>query len=215
MTSQDWTALAQNGTYTFVASSVGNWTTTYLAHTITVAAPNPVSRVIDFSWATNLTYHETGLPTGLGWSVILHYQALNETRAAKGANVTFGHAFVSGGHVVLNVNGTSYTYAVVSPTGYTATPSSGNVTMPDPVDIIFTPTNSTNSTNNTNGTGGGGGGGGGGSGGGGSGPSGGSPSLLQQMVANGDWIWVVFVAAVVVLILIYVLLSGDKRRGGR
>ena len=216
MTSQDWTALAQNGTYTFVASSVGNWTTTYLSHTITVTAPNPVSRIIDFSWATNLTYHETGLPTGLGWSVILHYQALNETRVAKGSNVTFGHAFVSGGHVVLNVNGTVYTYSVVSPAGYTATPSSGSVTMPDPVQITFTPTNSTNSTNSTNTTGppGGGGGGGSGGGGGGGGVVPGPQTLLQNLVDNGDWQFVVVVAfALVAVILLFFLDSGRRRHG--
>jgi uncharacterized membrane protein YgcG len=230
--SLSWSALAQNGTYVFTAASVGNWSAVpppTLVYVVTVSAPYPVSVGVQFVWTTNLTFHETGLSKGTSWSVTLHYKSpgvtcphpsiwcgvTNETLSSAVANVSFGHGFVANGLVTANVNGTDYTYTVNSPKGYTALPGTGNITLPDPVQITFL-ANATNSTNSTNGTGGGGGGSGGGGGGGGASSSG-PQNLLQSLVSHGDWIWVIFVASVIVLALLFVLLDGSsrgKRNGG-
>lgn len=230
--SLSWSALAQNGTYVFTAASVGNWSAVpppTLVYVVTVSAPYPVSVGVQFVWTTNLTFHETGLSKGTSWSVTLHYKSPgvtcphpsiwcgvnNETLSSAVANVSFGDGFFANGLVTPNVNGTDYTYTVNSPKGYTALPGAGNITMPDPVQITFL-ANATNSTNSTNGTGGGGGGSGGGGGGGGASSSG-PQSLLQSLVSHGDWIWVIFVASVIVLALLFVLLDGSsrgKRNGG-
>ena len=225
--SLSWSALAQNGTYVFTAASVGNWSAVpppTLVYVVTVSAPYPVSVGVQFVWTTNLTFHETGLSKGTSWSVTLHYKSpgvtcphpsiwcgvTNETLSSAVANVSFGHGFVANGLVTANVNGTDYTYTVNSPKGYTALPGTGNITLPDPVQITFL-ANATNSTNSTNGTGGGGGGSGGGGGGGGASSSG-PQSLLQSLVSHGDWIWVIFVASVIVLALLFFLLDGGSRR---
>ena len=105
-----------NGTYSYTVGPVSGYTANPSSGSVTVNGAQ-VSEVVTFTAVPPntfpVTFTESGLPSGTGWSV-----TLNEvTHGASGVSVMFDEA-----------NGT-YPYTVGSVSGYTASPSSGSVTV--------------------------------------------------------------------------------------
>ncbi len=121
-----------NGTYAYTVGAVSGYTASPSSGSATV---NGVSQTvaITFTPSTSATYavtfSESGLPSGTTWSVTLNSQTLSSTTST----ITFSEP-----------NGT-YSYTVGAVSGYTASPSSGTVTVngaPPTVAITFTPSTS-------------------------------------------------------------------------
>jgi hypothetical protein len=100
----------QNGTYSYTIASVGAYEPTPSSGTFTVAGA-AVTTPITFATLT-LTFTEAVAVTG-SWTVTLNGVPVSAT----GASLSF--AVVNG----------SYTYFVAPPTGYTASPSAGLITV--------------------------------------------------------------------------------------
>ena len=121
-----------NGTYAYTVGAVVGYTASPSSGTVTVnGAPRTIT--ITFTPSTSATYAvtfgESGLPSGTFWSVTLNGQTLSSTTST----ITFSEP-----------NGT-YSYTVGAVSGYTASPSSGTVTVngaPPTVAITFTPSTS-------------------------------------------------------------------------
>ena len=108
--------IAANGSYSFSVGSVAGYTADPSSGTVTVNGAN-VTQVITFTaippGTYAVTFTETGLPVGAAWSI-----TLNETTQSSAAStITFTEP-----------NGT-YSYMVGAVGGYTASPSSGTVTV--------------------------------------------------------------------------------------
>ncbi len=105
-----------NGTYAYTVGAVSGYTASPSSGSATV---NGVSQTvaITFTPSTSATYavtfSESGLPSGTTWSVTLNSQTLSSTTST----ITFNEP-----------NGT-YAYTVGAVVGYTASPSSGTVTV--------------------------------------------------------------------------------------
>ncbi len=106
----------RNGSYTFSLGNVPGYTANVTSGSLTVSGRS-VYRTISFTANTAPTYiiyfNETGLPSGTAW------------------NVTFNGIFDSSTFSIITFvepNG-SYNFTVGHETGYTATPSSGTVTV--------------------------------------------------------------------------------------
>ena len=117
-----------NGTYSFSVGAVPGYTASPSSGSFTVSGV-AVNKAIPFTALPpgpySLTFSESGLPTGTNWSVT----AGTTTHSSTGSTIAFAEA-----------NGT-YSYTVGAVAGYTATPSSGSVTVngvPQTVSITFT-----------------------------------------------------------------------------
>jgi Phosphoesterase family len=121
-----------NGSYSYTVAAPAGYTATPPSGSVAVAGHDPPSVGVTFAPATAATYSvvfdATGL-TGQTWSVTLNTSAGQNSLSSAGSSLTFTEP-----------NG-SYTYTVAAPTGYTATPSSGAVTVaganPSAVSITF------------------------------------------------------------------------------
>ena len=117
-----------NGSYPFTVGAISGFSASPSSGSVTVNGA-AVSRAITFTALPpgqySLTFSETGLPTGTNWSVTVG----TTTHSSTGTTMTFAEA-----------NGT-YHYTVGAITGYTSSPSSGNVTVngaAQSVSITFT-----------------------------------------------------------------------------
>jgi hypothetical protein len=115
-----------NGTYSFSVSASG-YTATPASGSLTVSGVS--SKSITFAalppGSYTVTFTESGLPTGMTWSVTLN----SAQESSTGTSISF-----------TETNGT-YSFTVGSVTGYTASPSSGMVTVSGPTSpqsITFT-----------------------------------------------------------------------------
>ena len=105
-----------NGSYSFSVGAVPGYTASPTSGSFTVSGV-AVSKAITFTALPpgeySLTFSATGLPTGTNWSVTVGAT----THTSTGSTISFTEA-----------NGT-YSYTVGAVAGYTATPSSGSVTV--------------------------------------------------------------------------------------
>ena len=105
-----------NGTYSFNVGVVSGYTASPISGSFTVSGV-AVSKAITFTALPpgqySLVFSETGLPSGTNWSVAVG----TTTHTSTGSTISFTEA-----------NGT-YSYTVGAVTGFTATPSSGSVTV--------------------------------------------------------------------------------------
>ena len=105
-----------NGSYSFSVGAVPGYTASPTSGSFTVSGV-AVSKAITFTALPpgeySLTFSETGLPSGTNWSVTVGAT----THTSTGSTISFTEA-----------NGT-YSYTVGAVAGYTATPSSGSVTV--------------------------------------------------------------------------------------
>ena len=123
-----------NGSYSFSVGAVAGYTASPPSGTITVNGV-AVNKAIIFTALPpgqySLTFSESGLPTGTNWSVTIG----TATHTSTGSTLSF-----------IEVNGT-YSYTLLGVvTGYTASPSSGSVTVSgasQTVSITFTPSTAT------------------------------------------------------------------------
>ena len=106
-----------NGTYTYTVGSVAGYTASPSSGPVTVNGA-AVMQAIAFSSSTApmypVTFTESGLPSGTAWSVML-------------GGVTEGASAPAS--IVFNEPNGTYSYTVGSPAGFTASPSSGSVTV--------------------------------------------------------------------------------------
>jgi len=105
-----------NGTYSFSIGSVTGYTVSPSSGSVTVNGAN-VNQAITFTSVTtslyNITFTESGLSTGTSWSVTFN----GTTESSTTDTITFSVP-----------NGT-YSYTIGSVSGYTASPSSGFITV--------------------------------------------------------------------------------------
>ena len=125
-----------NGTYSFTIGAVSGYSASPSSGSVTVNGA-AVSKAITFSAVAPTTYTvtftESGLPSGASWSVTLN----GGTSSSTTSTITFNEA-----------NG-AYNYTVGPVTGYTASPSSGTVTVNGAAvteSITFTSSSSSSST---------------------------------------------------------------------
>ena len=123
-----------NGTYSFTVRSVEGYTASPLSGSVMVNGA-AVTETVTFTPSTATMYAvtltESGLPSGTAWSVML--------------NGVTGGASAPGSVAFSEPNGT-YSYTVGSPAGFTASPSSGSVTVNGAAvteTITFTPSTAT------------------------------------------------------------------------
>ncbi len=101
-----------DGVYSYTVGTVANYSSTG-SGTVTVDGSN-VQKTITFSLVTySATFTETGLTAGTTWSVTIGTQTVQSTTST----ITFALA-----------NGT-YTYTVGTVSGYTASPTTGSITV--------------------------------------------------------------------------------------
>ena len=102
-----------DGSYSYSIGSVAGYTASPSSGTVTVSGVN-VNTAITFTQNTyNLTFTESGLPSGTSWSVT----AGGSTQSSTTSTVSF-----------TEVAGT-YSYSIPAVSGYSASPSSGSVTI--------------------------------------------------------------------------------------
>jgi YVTN family beta-propeller protein len=105
-----------NGTYSFSIASINGYSVSPSSGSITVNGAN-VNQAITFTAATpsiyKITFTESGLSSGATWSVIL----AGVTKTANTNTIVFNES-----------NGT-YSFTIGAINGYTATPSSGMITV--------------------------------------------------------------------------------------
>jgi hypothetical protein len=104
-----------NGTYTFTVGAITGYTATPTTSSVDVAGA-AVAQPITFAFPAGtyaVTFTETGLSTGTNWSVtfngVTHYDSI--------------------GTISFTATNGAYSYSVGSIAGYTASPSSGSVTV--------------------------------------------------------------------------------------
>ena len=124
-----------NGTYSYVVSSSNNnYSPNPSSGSFTVNGSS-VSQSISFSEVTySVTFTESGLLSGTSWSVTLN----NVTETSTNSTITFHEPY-----------GT-YSYSIGSVSGYTASPSSGSITVNGAnvnQAVMFTATTTTSSFN--------------------------------------------------------------------
>ena len=126
--STSWSDSLPNGTYTYTASTGDKeYKPSYLGSFTVYGAS--VSEKITFSGPKlfNVTFSESGLPTGASWSVTLNGTSVSSSLFSM---------------VFSEPNGT-YSYSIGQVSGYSSSPSSGSVTVSGSnvdVAIAFTPT---------------------------------------------------------------------------
>ena len=119
-----------NGTYAYTVGSVSGYAASPSSGSVTVnGASQTVAITFKLSTSTTyaVTFSESGLSSGTSWSVTLNGQTMSSTTST----ITFSEP-----------NG-SYAYTVGAVSGYTASPSSGSVTVnggTQSVSIVFTST---------------------------------------------------------------------------
>ena len=119
-----------NGTYAYTVGAVSGYTASPSSGSVTVnGASQTVAITFKLSTSTTyaVTFSESGLSSGTSWSVTLNGQTMSSTTST----ITFSEP-----------NGT-YAYTVGAVSGYTASPSSGSVTVnggTQSVSIVFTST---------------------------------------------------------------------------
>ncbi len=119
-----------NGTYSFTVGSVSGYTPSPSSGSLTVkgsATGVSITFTAIPAGSYPVTFTESGLPTGTNWSVTLGGSTLSSTTSTI---------------IFTEPNGT-YPYTVGSVSGYTASPSSGNVTVSGAahsISITFTKT---------------------------------------------------------------------------
>ena len=105
-----------NGTYSYTIGSVSGYTASPSSGSITVNGAN-VNQAITFTAVTpsiyKITFTESGLPSGTTWSVTL-------SGVSKTANTNT---------IVFNEPNGTYSFTIGAINGYTATPSSGMITV--------------------------------------------------------------------------------------
>jgi YVTN family beta-propeller protein len=105
-----------NGTYSFSIAAINGYSVSPSSGSITVKGTN-ISQNITFTSVTTTSYTiiftETGLPSGISWSVTLN----GTTKSSTSSSITFSVP-----------NGT-YSYTIRSVSGYTVSPSSGSITV--------------------------------------------------------------------------------------
>jgi ABC-type transport system substrate-binding protein len=116
-----------NGTYPFVVSGPSEYAATPASGNVTVAASGATQVIIfgPIPETFTVTFSTTTLPSGSSWTVYFGSQSGSSTSSSQAFSV---------------VNGT-YTYSVVAPNGYTATPGGGTVSVtgtPASQTIVFT-----------------------------------------------------------------------------
>jgi YVTN family beta-propeller protein len=210
--------IIQDQPFNYEASSIGNWSWSLNgSNSVDIVPSNPASLVVNFVYTTNLSFSEKGLPSacGVNWGIVVNSGSQTVQQSACSGKLIAYAGNTSG--LPLFTNGTTLGYSVVAPSGWTAFPSQGNVTLPDPPTIVFCQStnssclsNETNATGGTGGTGGGSGGSGGGSGS--SGGIGGASGVLTQPidgVPGYGWLFLVVVAVAIVVAFI------SSRKGGK
>lgn len=112
-----------NGTYNYTASVTEGIITSGMQGSFSVAG-KPLNITLTVIGGSKLIFSESGLPKGTTWSVGI------------GSNVEVSNSSV----IVFYVMNGTYNYLIYSPSGYSASPSSGSVTVtgPDTVMISFT-----------------------------------------------------------------------------
>jgi hypothetical protein len=122
-----------NGTYAYSIPSVGNWTPVPDTGQVNVSG-SPVPVTFNFMGVERFTvsFTDTGLASGLAWSVNLS---------------GIGTVVTTTGLLDFSVPNGTYAYLVEPVTGWTATPTSGPVTVsgasPAPIAIVWSPNNAT------------------------------------------------------------------------
>jgi hypothetical protein len=122
-----------NGTYAYSIPSVGNWTPVPDTGQVNVSG-SPVPVTLNFTGVEQftVTFTATGLASGLAWSVNLS---------------GIGTVVTTTGLLDFSVPNGTYAYRVEPVTGWTATPTSGPVTVsgasPAPIAIAWSPKNAT------------------------------------------------------------------------
>ena len=168
--SNGYTLLLMNGSYSLQPGAPGSWQeVSTKGLSFTVSAPSPVSITLYFVWATNLSFSETGLPVSVSWSVLAANETnsicgpsgcvanwRNLTLSSTGHNLSFPASGIYQGRSAIpaGINGTKFEYHIIAPAGYVSIPAWGNVTLPDPISVVFCqaanlscPTNTSNGTN--------------------------------------------------------------------
>jgi thermopsin len=115
-----------NGTYTYAIGGVTGYVASPTSGTQGIDGA-PAGVAITFTAVYSVTFGETGLPAGTSWSVLVDLTTLSSTSSSITASYQ---------------NGT-YTYVVLSPSGYTANPALGLVTVNGAVItviVVFTKT---------------------------------------------------------------------------
>ena len=105
-----------NGTWAFSVPTIAGYLATPTSGNVTVAAA-PTTQVIIFGpipETFTVTFTASGLPTGATWTVFFD----GKSTAGTATSVSFSGV----------VNNT-YTYAILAPSGYTASPSGGTITV--------------------------------------------------------------------------------------
>lgn len=110
-TSNNISFIELNGTYPYTLTPPGGYGATTSSGNVTINGASPTVKVA-FGYA--LVFTESGLPSGTPWSVKI---TGGGSLSSSTNTITFGET-----------NGT-YAYTVVAPSGYTASPSSGVVTI--------------------------------------------------------------------------------------
>ncbi|MFZ0698643.1 MAG: thermopsin family protease [Thermoplasmata archaeon] len=108
-----------NGTYTYNANAVGAYYPQIGERAMFTIQGASQAFSIVYAYSYSLTFTETGLPTGLIWSV-------NVT--SEGPGSWFGNA-LAGTPITFEVANGTYTYQISVPDGYSATNSSGATTV--------------------------------------------------------------------------------------
>jgi DNA-binding beta-propeller fold protein YncE len=115
------------GSYTYVVSVPPGYSTTNPSGVANIPASQPAgSEVYVYVPFTSpcdytVTFNETGLPTGSTWDVSLNGTSMSATVTTTGLGTTITFSGLCAG---------TYNYTVSVPKGYTANPSSGQVTIP-------------------------------------------------------------------------------------
>ena len=131
-----------NGTYAYTVGNSGNWFPLpgTANGTLTLAGESQ-SIPIRFALAYMATFVELGLPSGTTWGVTLNgtYNATAAQPAVDGgaAKTPFSIAlFTNGSRLSTTLPNGVYTFVVHDPTGYSASPSSGTITIHS--DVVLT-----------------------------------------------------------------------------
>jgi len=119
------------GSYSFSVSSPTGYVVTPSSGTITVppglAPGSEVYQTVTFAPVCQytITFNETGLAPGSTWDVALNGVTMTVTVTVSAAGTTTGTNITFSGLCAGN-----YTFVISSPSGYTANPASGTVTIP-------------------------------------------------------------------------------------
>jgi len=100
------------GTYAYSVGAVAGWSISPSSGAVVVTT-SALDVVVDFSQLYTVTFSEGGLPSATSWSVVLN----GVLESGTGSTLTY--AVVSG----------TYSYTVLAPSGWAASPSAGSVSV--------------------------------------------------------------------------------------